>query len=118
MNKPTLGHQGDVFVMPYTGDISKLKKYSGDQLKPDCLEVALGETTGHKHAIYDLDKIDIFVAENGNLVVKTKQDVQLKHGFQGGTQPDHSTMTLTSGYYYEMRRQQENTLKGWRQSAD
>ena len=54
--------------------------------------LALGETTGHAHAIRDLEHCDLYCDENGMLYIENKTPVDVIH-------EEHKAITIQPGVY-------------------
>lgn len=82
--------QGDVLMFRLKSLPKGLK-----ELKPKGNRhvLAEGETTGHAHAIHDLDNCDVYVADDGSLFMAVKAPVNLVH-------EEHKTQTIEPGNYH------------------
>lgn len=81
--------QGDVMLR----QVPKIPAEATPQKKDGPIVLALGETTGHQHAIYhDLDSVDVFVSATGTMYLQVKDGAKLQH-------EEHGTITLPAGNY-------------------
>jgi hypothetical protein len=86
----TYQQQGDVLVESVDEIPSGLKSVGLDS--DGAAVFARGETTGHRHAIYDAKGIEMFDAGNGMFFVRVSKTSELKH-------EEHKTITLEPGIY-------------------
>lgn len=107
--QPKLYRQGDVYLFA-----DKLPA-GVEMVKPSEEKrhvLAYGETTGHAHAFYDLDAIEIYQQVNKKTGEKTQyikalKDTQLLHGFFHGADPDHSPIPLKKGEVVRVVQQRQ-----------
>ena len=103
-----LGRQGDVGIQA----IDALP----DNLKPHVPEdkhrivIAHGEVTGHAHAIYELDDIEMFEDEAGTLYMRNSKDKVIKH-------EEHAPLEIPAGTH-KFIQQREYTPEGIRNVLD
>lgn len=74
--------------------------------------LAYGETTGHAHAFYDLDAIEIYRQVNKKTGEKTQyvkalKDTELLHGFFHGADPDHGPIPIKKGEVVRVFQQRQ-----------
>lgn len=98
------------------GDIALIERKSipataKQQIVTDRIVLAYGEVTGHAHAIHDIDAVDVFVGENGEMYLKVKGPASLRH-------EEHGAIALEPGRIYERRIQVEYTPEAIRSVAD
>ncbi len=108
-NMSIFARQGDVFLVDAAVEVlAEAKKVKANEAKRHVF--AYGEITGHAHAIYDIDKIEIYMLEQGGVTkqyVKALQDVELLHGLWGGKSGDHATVTIPKGKVVEVTIQRQ-----------
>ncbi len=97
MSKTTQKRQGDIFFETCEApkNLKQLQKKKDGTLYH-------GEVTGHSHAIddIDMDKVDIYVDQDGQMFVHAKEDVGVGHD-------EHDTVTLEKGQWWKASRQRE-----------
>ena len=98
--------QGDVFLRP----VSKMPRGAKAQQPHGRIVLAYGEVTGHAHAIHDLDHVDVYVGAEGQLYLRVKEAVDLKH-------EEHDTIAIPPGNY-ERVIQREYSPEAIRNVAD
>ena len=101
MNGKQLFRQGDVLIREI--DPSAMPKSGLTVVKPDQgrrAVLAYGEVTGHAHAIYTPEKVELYRADEMTQFLKTTGDVELKH-------EEHSTIPLKGDKVYEIVQQRE-----------
>ncbi len=100
--------QGDVYLF----SINKLP----EGVKPrESTVVALGEVTGHRH---ELSNVDVFVADDGQLYGVAKEGARLDHlDTQNVQTKEHAPHDINEGTY-KITIQEQYTPEGWRQVAD
>src|SRR2546430_13086226 len=89
MKKLKLFRQGDVLLR----QIAQIPKAATPQQQKGPIVLALGEATGHKHQIIDeLENVDVFVGEEGQLYLRVKAETALKH-------EEHGAIAIPPGNY-------------------
>jgi hypothetical protein len=102
-----LYRQGDVMLR----GIAKIPKQAAQQKKDGPIVLALGESTGHKHQILDnLDNVDVYIAESGEMYLRVKGETALRH-------EEHGAIMIPPGNY-ERIVQREYSPAGLRNVAD
>ncbi len=102
--------QGDVYIKKVDSLPKDLKLKALDNNR---VVLAYGEVTGHAHAIYTPEKVQLFTSNDIN---ETKQflnvleDAEIKH-------EEHSTISLPVGTY-EVRIQNEYSMGEMRRTLD
>ena len=105
--KLKLYRQGDVLLR----EVKNVPKDAKRQQQKDRIVLAYGESTGHAHAIHDLESVDVYVGKAGELYLTVKQDgVALKH-------EEHAAIVLPPGHY-ERVIQREYSPESIRNVAD
>ena len=82
--------QGDVLIEECDGIPKDARKLSRDA--DGAVVLARGEVTGHRHAIYDADGVEIFDAGNGNSYIRVSRSVRLEH-------EEHGVAIINPGTY-------------------
>ena len=98
--------QGDVFLRKVQSVPVKAKR----QHPAGRIVLALGEVTGHAHAIHELDNVDVFVTAEGVMYLKVKAPVSLTH-------EEHGVIVVPPGTY-ERVTQREYTPGAFRNVSD
>ena len=80
--------QGDVLVRR----IRSIPKTAKPEPRNGPIILALGEVTGHKHAIEEFDKVDVFVGAKGEMYLRVKETAPLVH-------EEHGAIALPVGDY-------------------
>lgn len=111
MKHTMIVRQGDVLLrrvasLPKSAQVAEKKDQAGNRR----IVLAYGEVTGHAHAIYDLDSVDVFVTSTGMMYLKVSKDAALQH-------EEHGTITLPPGNY-ERTIQREYSPEQIRNVAD
>lgn len=86
---------------------SKLKKHETNV-------VALGEATGHNHAVIDGT---VLVDEQGNLFVEAQEGTSIRHIDAAGNKAEHEALDVAPGLY-KVHIETEYTPEGWNRVAD
>lgn len=91
--KQQILRQGDVLLrrvdsIPAEAKPADKKDHAGHSR----IVLAYGETTGHAHAIHDLDAVDVFVTGEGVMYLQVKSEASLQH-------EEHGTIALPPGNY-------------------
>jgi hypothetical protein len=97
MTKPM--RQGDVLLRPIKIP-STAKTVNKDK---DRVVLAYGEVTGHAHAIYEPDKIEVLEDRSDQFIrkfMRVLSDTMLKH-------EEHSPLPLKAGEEYEIIKQRQ-----------
>ena len=106
---PIHHRQGDLLFIRFTGKAPMKAKEN-----PLGRVLALGEATGHSHAVEepDLANADVYLDAQGRLVVRVKrgESATVRHEEHGAVELDGGT--------WEVRRQREYQPSGWTQVAD
>lgn len=90
MAKEQLKHQqGDVLIFAIDTLPTGLKKV---EPKGGRFILAEGEATGHAHAISNVEDVEMFADEQGNIFVTVKSEVALSH-------EEHNTQKIGKGTY-------------------
>ncbi len=77
--------QGDVWIeRTELPEGSESKKWDGI--------LALGEATGHKHALEDMEGVEMFEAEGGRTFIRLYKSKKLNH-------EEHDTITIPKGTF-------------------
>ena len=98
--------QGDVLIRK----ISRIPTEAKLKPQQDRIILAFGESTGHAHAIYDLDNVEVFVGPEGQLYLQVKDETTLRH-------EEHAPIAIPRGNY-ERVLQLEYTPQAIRNVAD
>lgn len=101
-----LYRQGDVLLR----EVKSIPAAAQPQKPTDRIVLAYGEVTGHAHAIADLESVDVFVGPEGQMYLRVKETVALRH-------EEHAPITLPPGDY-ERILQREYAPQGVRNVAD
>jgi len=107
LNK-VIARQGDV-ALRLIGEVPK------DYTKQDIsgnkrVVLAYGEVTGHAHAFYEPQKIELYKSndpKSDSIILNILETVNLAHGNWGGKNPDHEAITLPAGITVEVIRQRQ-----------
>ncbi len=62
--------------------------------------LAYGEVTGHTHRVADLSKCDVFVDQDGNMFIQTKENTAIVH-------EEHDQINLSTGDIFSVTRQRK-----------
>ena len=98
--------QGDVYLR----QVKEIPADAQPTKQQDRIVLALGEVTGHAHAIHDLENTEVFVKADGTMYLSVKESVNLQH-------EEHGTITLPPGNY-ERVIQREYSPEAIRNVAD
>jgi hypothetical protein len=105
--KTRMYRQGDVLLREVKAIPAELKR----QKPKDRIVLAYGEVTGHAHAIHDLDNVEVYVGEGGELYLEVKSEgCTLRH-------EEHGAIAVPPGKY-ERVVQREYSPEAIRNVAD
>ena len=102
MTERLTNQHGDVLVFSIESlpaGLTKSKPKNGRWI------LAEGETTGHAHAICDLNHCDVYCGEDGTLYLSVKESVELTH-------EEHATQTIAPGNYRVGRVREVDPFEG------
>jgi hypothetical protein len=103
----TTYRQGDVLLKQIAAIPGGTKK----QEARDRIVLAYGEVTGHAHAIHDLDSVEVYVGQGGELYLEVKSEgCTLRH-------EEHAAIAIPPGQY-ERVLQREYSPEAIRNVAD
>ena len=104
--------QGDVFIEVISDDEfnKKIARLEAQKNKTRAV-FAYGEVTGHAHAIYEPNKVEVYSLNDGSLMVKVKEDTELKH-------EEHSTIPMSPGTYHVRQKREWTDANEPRAVAD
>ena len=113
--------QGDLTFKPIASipaGAVKAKAKNGQYVR------ALGEATGHLHALLDRPDVEVFTAKDAedtatamDVYLRLKSRATIDHTKGGTATHDHDTLTLEPGVY-KLNRQNEYHLQELRRVAD
>ena len=104
--KPLMYRQGDVLLR----EVKAIPESAKKQKQKDRIVLAYGEVTGHAHAIEEWSKVDVFVAPEGQLYLRVKEETSLRH-------EEHGAITLPPASF-ERVIQREYSPEAIRNVAD
>lgn len=87
--------QGDIFFETISSIPTKGLKKKKDPV------IAYGEVTGHSHQVRTpLDKVEMYVDEEGDIFLFSKTEVEITHD-------EHGPLALPANQYFRISRQRE-----------